>query len=327
MTACLFAFLGYVALTNSALGPAGGPVVLPVIAAPSPTLVFKDGAPVIIGSVASLFETVGTFVGPNEAMKQDRLLPNVDVLSVTKSFDAERTRIASLESGDTKGVLPVSATSVVADTTMPLTTHAEATRLALAAVDPSVAASLPDSAALNAIDTVSAPQGPAAPMPGTLPQQLAYAREDAPITTFPNYAVSDQYSSRDLNCLAQAIYFEARGEQYRGQVAVAQVVMNRLAHPLYPKTICGVVFQDSSHRNACQFSFACDGQPEVIREPEPWKQAQDIAQKVADGELYLPEVGDATHYHAAYVYPDWAPEMKRVTRIGLHIFYKFRNAA
>ena len=208
---------------------------------------------------------------------------------------------------------------------VPVTPAAVSAKIALAAVDPSAAAAAPpDSAALNAIDASAAPD---VPVPGTLSKQLAYAREDAPLTTFPTYPVSDKYSSKDLNCLAQAIYFEARSESYRGQVAVAQVVMNRLAHPLYPKTICNVVFQDAGHRNACQFSFACDGIPEVINEPGPWKQAQDIAQKVADGELYLPEVANATHYHATYVYPDWAPRLKRVTKIGMHIFYKFKNPA
>ena len=327
IAAGLFAVLGYIGLTGGAFGPAAGPVVLPVAPPPPAAMLhFHDGVPIIVGSVAALFETVGTFVGPNEAMKQDRLMPSVDVLSMTKSFDTERQRIAQLESGTAKGVAPVPAASVVADAALPATLlPATPARIAVASVDPSAVASPADTPALDAIDSAAA--APAAPMPGTLPQKLAYARDDAPATTFPNYQTNDKYSAKDLNCLAQAIYFEARGEPYRGQVAVAQVVMNRLAYPLYPKTICGVVFQDASHRNACQFSFACDGIPEVVNEPEAWKQAEDIAAKVADGELYLPEVGNATHYHASYVYPDWAPEMKRVTRIGQHIFYKFRSAA
>ena len=126
--------------------------------------------------------------------------------------------------------------------------------------------------------------------------------------------------------MATAIYFEARGESYRGQVAVGQVVMNRLAHPIYPKTICGVVFQNEQMRNACQFSFACDGIPETVTEPQAWAQAESIAKGVISGSLYLPEVENATHYHATYVYPDWAPQLKRVTKIGNHIFYKFKNA-
>ena len=126
--------------------------------------------------------------------------------------------------------------------------------------------------------------------------------------------------------MATAVYFEARGESYRGQVAVGQVVMNRLAHRLYPSTICGVVYQNQSMRNACQFSFACDGIPETITDQKSWKQAQEIAKGVINGSLYLPEVEKATHYHANYVYPDWAPRLKRVTKIGHHIFYKFKRA-
>jgi len=287
------------------------------------TLRFAGADPIITGSVKALFTTVGTFVGPNEAMKADRLRPDVDVLSMTKSFEAERTRIAALQTSN-PGAAPVPAATQVADSVVAVSPTAVSAKIALAAVDPSAAAApQPGSAALSAIDSAAAPTPP---VPGTLSRQLAYAREDAPITTFPKYPVSDTYSAKDLNCLAQAIYFEARGESYRGQVAVAQVVMNRLAHPLYPKTICNVVFQDAGHRDACQFSFACDGIPEVINEPQPWKQAQEIAGKVASGELYLSEVGNATHYHATYVYPDWAPQLTRVTKIGMHIFYKFRGA-
>jgi spore germination cell wall hydrolase CwlJ-like protein len=127
--------------------------------------------------------------------------------------------------------------------------------------------------------------------------------------------------------MAQAIYFEARGESYRGQVAVGQVVMNRLAHPIYPKDICQVVFQNQQMHNACQFSFACDGRPETVTDEKSWKQADEIAKGVINGSLYLPEVGKATHYHANYVYPDWAPRLKRVAKIGHHIFYQFKRTA
>lgn len=323
MAALFMALAVYTSLTVGAHGPGYGHVEPVAVAKPAASLSFVDGEPVISGSVAALFQTVGTFVGPNEAMKQDRLRPDVDVLALTKSFAEERTRIAALQQGTKAGVIPVPASGIAADAVVPASSTAVSARIALAAVDPTaIQQPEADTSALNAI----AGAAPQPPIPAALPQQLAYARDDAPITTFPNYPTSDKYAAKDLNCLAQAIYFEARGEPYRGQVAVAQVVMNRLAHPLYPKTICAVVFQDAGHRDACQFSFACDGIPEVINEPGPWKQAQDIAQKVADGELYLPEVGAATHYHATYVYPDWAPHLKRVAKIGMHIFYKFRNA-
>ncbi|MDR3475309.1 MAG: cell wall hydrolase [Devosia sp.] len=331
MAGILLAVLSYAAFTSGVAGPGNGDVRPDPVHAPQATLTFAGADPIITGSVGHLFEALGTFVGPNEAMKADRLRPGVDVLSLTRSFDAERMRIAALQNSNNAGALPVAATTQVADSTVPVSPTAVSAKIALAAVDPSaVAMAAPATDALNAIDSaaVASPSAvdPGLPIPATLSKQLAYAREDAPLTTFPDYQVSDKYAAKDLNCLAQAVYFEARGESYRGQVAVAQVVMNRLAHPLYPKTICNVVFQDAGHRDACQFSFACDGIPEVINEPGPWKQAQEIAQKVAAGELYLPEVANATHYHATYVYPDWAPRLKRVTKIGMHIFYKFRNA-
>jgi len=87
------------------------------------------------------------------------------------------------------------------------------------------------------------------------------------------------------------------------------------------------VFQNQQMHNACQFSFACDGQPETIDDQASWKQANTIAEGVINGSLYLPEVGRATHYHATYVYPDWAPRLKRVAKIGHHIFYQFKSVA
>jgi spore germination cell wall hydrolase CwlJ-like protein len=106
---------------------------------------------------------------------------------------------------------------------------------------------------------------------------------------------------------------------------VAQVVLNRVKDRRYPDTICGVVFQNQSRRNSCQFSFACDGIPEVINDSKSWAQAEDIAQRFTSGELYLTEVADATHYHATYVSPAWAPRMTKVTQVGLHVFYKFKR--
>ncbi|RYH07886.1 MAG: cell wall hydrolase, partial [Alphaproteobacteria bacterium] len=186
-----------------------------------------------------------------------------------------------------------------------------------------------DSAALDAI-TALAP-GNDVPVPLTMSKQLAYAREELPATTFDGVDQNlldkkgKKVSDKELWCMATAIYFESRGEAYRGQVAVGQVVMNRVAHPLYPDTICGVVFQNQSKRNACQFSFACDGIPEKVSDGKSWKQAQEIAAGVVSGKEYLPEVGYATHYHATYVRPTWAPRMKKVTKIGLHVFYQFKR--
>ncbi|MFB9950421.1 cell wall hydrolase [Rhizobium puerariae] len=130
------------------------------------------------------------------------------------------------------------------------------------------------------------------------------------------------FSAREQQCLASGIYFEARGESARGQAAVAQVILNRVRNPAYPKTICDVVYQNEDWRNRCQFSFACDNIKDRIRSEYHWKMAREVAMAVTAGKIWLPEVGSATHYHAAYVRPAWARTMKKVGRIGLHIFYR-----
>ena len=132
------------------------------------------------------------------------------------------------------------------------------------------------------------------------------------------------HSPSEIKCLATAIYFEARGESEKGQLAVAQVVLNRVKNPAYPNTICGVVYQNRWIRNGCQFSFACDGTSHRINEPGPWKSSLDLATKVVNDEsgMFLADVGTATHYHAVYVRPFWARRMKRTDKIGNHIFYK-----
>lgn len=133
------------------------------------------------------------------------------------------------------------------------------------------------------------------------------------------------FSKREQECLANAIYFEARGESARGQAAVAQVVLNRVRNPTYPKSICGVVYQNDHWKNACQFSFACDGIPDRIASQQHYRQAKDIALAVTAGKIFLPEVGSSTHYYAQYVSPGWARAMKKMTKIGLHIFYRTKN--
>src|SRR5947208_2083073 len=102
---------------------------------------------------------------------------------------------------------------------------------------------------------------------------------------------------------------EARGEAVRGQMAVAQVVMNRVFSGKYPNTVCGVVYQNAHRRLHCQFTFACDGIPDVIREPDMWERAKAIAAETLDGKIWLPEVGKATHYHAYWVRPRWVRQM------------------
>ncbi|MGG6897315.1 cell wall hydrolase [Rhizobium sp. BR 315] len=130
------------------------------------------------------------------------------------------------------------------------------------------------------------------------------------------------FSSDEQQCLATGIYFEARGESVKGQAAVAQVILNRVRNPAYPKTICGVVYQNEDWHNACQFSFACDNVKERVNSPEHWRIARQVAMAVTAGKIWLPEVGSATNYHAVYVRPNWAAEMVKVGRIGMHIFYR-----
>ncbi len=108
----------------------------------------------------------------------------------------------------------------------------------------------------------------------------------------------------------------------RGQIAVAQVVMNRAFSGYYPNTVCGVVYQNKHRHFACQFSFACDGSPDVIREPDMWERAKKIAKAMFDGQIWLPEVGKSTHYHAYYVHPSWVAEMKKLYKFGVHTFYR-----
>ncbi len=133
------------------------------------------------------------------------------------------------------------------------------------------------------------------------------------------------FNDKQQHCLAEGVYFEARGESAEGQAAVAQVILNRVRNPAYPDTICGVVFQNQKMRNHCQFSFACDGRPERISEQAAWKAAQQVALDVTSGKTWIDEVGDSTHYHAGYVNPRWGHRMIQKDRLGEHIFYRTRN--
>jgi len=127
-------------------------------------------------------------------------------------------------------------------------------------------------------------------------------------------------------CLADAIYFEARGEVRKGKQAVAQVIMNRVFSGYYPHDVCGVVYQNAHRHLACQFTFACEGKDlSRIDEPDMWEQAKAIAKDELDGKIWLAEVGHATHYHAYWVHPSWVHEMTRLFKLGVHTFYRPRN--
>jgi spore germination cell wall hydrolase CwlJ-like protein len=127
-------------------------------------------------------------------------------------------------------------------------------------------------------------------------------------------------------CLADAVYFEARGEPYKGQEAVAQVVMNRVFSGYYPNDVCGVVYQNAARHLACQFTFACEGKDlNKIDEPDMWEQAKAIAKDMLAGKVWLADVGHATHYHAYWVHPSWVHEMTKLYHLGVHTFYRPKN--
>ena len=129
---------------------------------------------------------------------------------------------------------------------------------------------------------------------------------------------------RALLCMTQAVYYEAGFEPLEGRRAVAQVVINRMRHPAFPKSVCGVVYQ-GARDPVCQFSFVCDGS--LYRRPAlgAWQQAERVAEAALDGFVER-SVGAATHYHADYVAPYWAPRLAKISQIGAHIFYRWPGA-
>jgi spore germination cell wall hydrolase CwlJ-like protein len=135
-------------------------------------------------------------------------------------------------------------------------------------------------------------------------------------------AMAADARARAADCLAAAIWYEA-GDNPPGERAVAQVVLNRVRHPAFPKSVCAVVFQDADHASACQFTFACDGSL-VLRQPGAvaWARARAIALAALGGAVD-PDVGLATHYHADYVVPQWRDSLIKLGSVGAHLFYRW----
>jgi len=129
---------------------------------------------------------------------------------------------------------------------------------------------------------------------------------------------------RALDCLTAAIYYEAANESTDGQRGVAQVVLNRVRHPAYPATVCGVVFEGARRSTGCQFSFSCDGSLRRTPMPAVWQRARSVAEAALNGFVYAP-AGWATHYHANYVVPYWASSLVKTVTVGAHIFYRWRG--
>jgi len=133
----------------------------------------------------------------------------------------------------------------------------------------------------------------------------------------------------DAKCLTEAVYFEARGEPFIGQLAVANVIMERVRDHRFPMTVCKVVhagryWEGTPVRNRCAFSYWCDGKPEIMKEKQAHKTAQDVARMAINGVMYE-EVQGATFYHASYVMPYWIKELDFITRVGKHLFYYYNG--
>jgi len=157
----------------------------------------------------------------------------------------------------------------------------------------------------------------------------AATQGDAVVAAAPPFAFrpqSDADRQRALRCLTQAVYYEAALEPDEGQAGVAQVILNRVRDPNYPSSICGVVYQGAERNTGCQFTFTCDGN--LARTPVPWawERAKRVAERALAGAVAA-KVGSATHYHADYVRPWWAPSLTKVSQTGAHIFYRWPGAA
>lgn len=180
----------------------------------------------------------------------------------------------------------------------------------------------------------------------TLPLQKTAMSDTTLTVTKSSYAYSDKQTKRDIECLAKNIYFESRSDNLAGRYAVADVVLNRVNDRRYPGTICGVVY-DGRHieswktkknkklpdseriytpvKNMCQFSWYCDSVKDIPKNQELWEDAQLIARNILTHNTHRGITEGATHYHATYVDPYWAKNLQQIGRIGLHIFYRWKE--
>lgn len=181
------------------------------------------------------------------------------------------------------------------------------------------------------VDRTGAPATPAAQLAlVTVPSPALQISPLAPIVPEPKPAEilnaslqADALPHAEMTCLAEAVYYEARGESLEGQRAVAEVVLRRTRDHRFPSTVCGVVYQGAEKRNACQFSFACDGIGHGRRDRMAWKRAVEVAEYEAVGEGRLVDsTAGAQYFHTTRVNPPWSRRFIRTARIGTHIFYR-----
>ncbi|MFC3615252.1 cell wall hydrolase [Lutimaribacter marinistellae] len=147
------------------------------------------------------------------------------------------------------------------------------------------------------------------------PLQVSYSRDW--IDRLPNATGGEQF-----RCLAEALYFEARGEPVKGQFAVAEVILNRVESSQFPNTLCGVIRQGTGRKYQCQFTYTCDGRAETISERRAYERVAKVARMVIDGATQNALTDGATHYHTTHVNPRWAKVFAETARIGRHIFYR-----
>ena len=154
-----------------------------------------------------------------------------------------------------------------------------------------------------------------------MPNALGALRPARPFV-FTSATPADR--ARALRCLTQGVYYEAALESTEGQEAVAQVILNRVRDPNYANSVCGVVFEGAERTTGCQFSFTCDGALAQAPVGWAWNRARLVAERALSGYVAA-KVGTATHYHADYVHPWWAPTLGKITQIGAHIFYRWKG--
>ena len=197
-----------------------------------------------------------------------------------------------------------------------------------------LAGSADSTPSLSGVGSNKVAEAPPAPPPMLIRQlpvdQALAINQGIALDTGPNPAarpfslgkVDAATRSRALECLTSAVYYEAGQESTDGQRAVAQVVLNRVRHPAFPASVCGVVYEGSTRATGCQFTFTCDGS--LSRGPalDAWRRAKSVAEAALAGYVYKP-VGNATHYHADYVVPYWASTLTKNAVIGAHIFYRW----
>lgn len=172
--------------------------------------------------------------------------------------------------------------------------------------------------------TAEVPEKPDLTGEDALVKNAALPFSDAPVLAAKPFALRNFFSGAGLTalqCMTQAVYYEAAYEPLQGRRAVAQVVLNRMRHPAFPNSVCGVVYQGSNQR-VCQFSFTCDGSLNRKPSPAAWAAAEAVARAALTGYVER-SVGQATHYHANYVSPYWAPRLTKISQLGAHIFYRW----